>query len=197
MKLIHTRHSSAISLPELLIASVVGGLAILILFSGAMSMQRCFIASQDLSSAKKEQTRLSDYLAMDLRRSFTVTKGTDGQTVVTLTMPDYYDSEGKPRTPTITKYVHTYGDVNTPMTVIYTKKGSVVYRKENSSDPVQIAADVADFQLNIDDGGQVVQTQVSFQPKFKHDSSVEDKSAQKATTLYSTVVLRNKRKDIK
>jgi hypothetical protein len=197
MKPIRARRACAITLAELLIASVVGGLSILILFSGAMSMQRCFIASQDLSSAKREQTRLSDYLAMDLRRSFTLKKGTDGETIVTLTMPDYYDSDGNPRTPTITKYVHSYGDANKPMTVVYTKKGSLVYRKENSSDPVQIAEDVADFQLNIDDGGQVVQTQISFQPKFKRNVPTNDEASQKATTLYSTIVLRNQRKDIK
>lgn len=197
MKAIRGRHTSAITLPELLIASVVGGLSILILFSGAMSMQRCFIASQDLSLAKREQTRLSDYLAMDLRRSLTVTKGSDGQTIVSLTMPDYYDADGKPRTPTIAKYVHTYGDANKPMTVVYTREGSVVFRKENSSAPVKIAEDVADFQLNIVDGGQVVQTQISFQPKFKRNGPTNDESAQKATTLYSTVVLRNQRKDIK
>src|SRR5688572_31317057 len=100
--------SSAFSLVELFVAVSVATLAMAAVFSSSVSMQRCFSAAEHYSVAKTDQSRLSDFMALDLRRAITVTPGTDPSTIVALTMPDYYDIDGKPRTPTITKYVAYY-----------------------------------------------------------------------------------------
>ena len=198
MNAFSTKQNAGFTLTEAIIASVIGGVAILIVFSGAMSMQRCFVASEDLVVAKQDQTRLSDYLAMDLRRAFSITIGTDGTTIVTMTMPDYYDSTGKPRTPTITKYVCNYGDPAKPMTVTYLKKNGVVYRQEGAATPLEIARDVEDFQLSVNDLKTSADIQVTFQPRFQRNPTAASLAAARtASTLNSTVILRNKRKDIK
>lgn len=196
MKSIHKK--TGFTLAEVLIASTIGGFVTLVLFSGAITMQRSFVAGEDLMSATAEQTRLSDYLAMDLRRAFTITKGTDGTTVATMTMADYYDADGLPRTPTIVKQAINYGDNSNPMTVTYKKIGSEVYRQERSNAPVKIASDVDDFQIDIpDNAGQVVETTVSFVPTFQYNASANATALRAANTLHSTVVLRNKRTDKK
>src|SRR4051812_48926208 len=91
---------------EMLIAS-----AISIVISGAalasfITVQKAIKASEAYSKAKTDEIRLTDYMARDLRRCLTVTAsevGADGNgTILQLTIPDYYDASGNPRTPIIT-----------------------------------------------------------------------------------------------
>lgn len=184
--------ASAFTLVELLIATAAAGLLMSAVFSGAMSMQRCFVAAEDFALAKTDQARLSDFLALDLRRALAVTAGTDGRTILTLQMPDYYDAAGRPRTPTITRYVANYGDPARPVTVVYRKIASSICRQEDAGVQREIAANVEDFHLSVEDLGKVVKTQVSFIPRFRRTMTL---APREATTVFSTTLLRNKRTD--
>ena len=107
-------------------------------------------------------------------------------------IPDYYDANGLPRTPTIINYVASYGNPTEPVTVVYRKVGSSIYRQENSETPREIAANVEDFQIPKPiDLGKVVKTQVTFAPRFQRTATA---AARTATTVYNMTLLRNKRK---
>jgi Tfp pilus assembly protein PilW len=192
MKKALPRKTLAFTLAELLVAASIGTLALSALLSGAIAMQRCFVAAEDFAAAKTDQARLSDYIALDLRRALTVTAGTDGITIMTVQIPDYYTSDGQPRTPTITKYVVDYGNPSLPVTVVYRKIGSSIYRQENAGLQREIAANVEDFQLVVQDLGKVVKTQVTFAPRFQRIATA---AARTATTVFSTTLLRNQRRD--
>jgi len=193
MKTVFSKAARAFTLVELLIASAVAALAVAAVLAGAIAMQRSFVAAEDFAVAKTDQARLSDYITLDLRRALSVTVGNgDGNPIVTMQIPDYYDPDGLPRTPTISNYVADYGDPAQPVTVVYRKVGSSIYRQENAETPREIAANVEDFQIPKPiDLGKVVKTQVTFAPRFERTATA---AARTATTVYSTTMLRNKRK---
>lgn len=193
MKTLAARSARAFTLTEVLIASAVGAVALGAVTTGAVSMQRCAAAAEDFAVAKSDQARLSDYLALDLRRALAVTAGSDGTTLLTVKIPDYYDATGSARTPTITNYVVNYGNATTPMTVVYRKTGSSIFRQENNSAAREIAQNVEDFQLTVQDLGKVVKTQVTFLPRFSRVASAANRTA---TTVYGTTLLRNTRKNL-
>lgn len=183
---------SAFALIDILIGSTAGLLVLGGVLSGAIAMQRCYVAAEDFAVAKTDQARLSDYMALDLRRALAVTPGVDGSTIITVQIPDYYDEAGQPRTPTITNYVASYGDRARPVTVTYQKIGSSIYRQENAGAAQEIAANVQDFQLSVQDLGKVVKTQVTFAPRFQR---VATAGARAATTVFNTILLRNQRQN--
>ena len=184
--------SSGFTLLELLVSASIGALALAAVLSGAIAMQRCFVGVEDFALAKTDQARLSDFIALDLRRALTVTAGSDNTTIMTVQIPDYYDASGQPGTPTITKYVANYGDPAKPVTVVYRKSGTSIFRQENNGTPQEIAANVEDFQLTVQDLGKVVKTQVTFAPRFQRAATAAGRTA---TTVFSTTLLRNKRRD--
>ena len=192
MKKATSKRISALAAVEVLVAAALGTLAMAALYSGAIAMQRCFAGAEDYANAKADQARLSDFLALDLRRALAVTAGTDGSTILTLKIPDYYDSDGRPRTPTIANYVADYGNPAQPVTVVYRKAGSSISRQENGGKPQDVAINVEDFQLSIQDLGKVVKTQITFAPRFQRTATA---AARTATTVFNTTLLRNKRKD--
>jgi hypothetical protein len=189
------KKTSAFSLAELTVAMGVAVLATGAAFSGSLTMQRCLAAGEEFAADKTEQTRLSDYLALDLRRALTV-QGPPGNVILSVTIPDFYGADGNPRTPTVIRAADsTYVAQYTPSTipVVYRKYGSTVTRTEGAADPVVIAENVADFSCAVNGigTGKVVQTQISFVPSFQRNGTVSD-ATKAATTLYSSVRLRNK-----
>jgi hypothetical protein len=191
MKTISAPTRTAVTIVELMIAVSISAIALGAVYTGAISMHRCFVASQDFADAKNEQTRLSDYLAMDLRRADTVTQGGSDGLLLKITMQDYYDDTGKPRTPTITKYVHSYGDPTKPKVVQYRRSGNFIYRQEGSEAPVQIATNIVGFQAVLEDGGRIAHTSITFAPKFRRTFSGGDENARQWTMVRSTTLLRN------
>jgi hypothetical protein len=189
-------HSSVagITVVELLIAAVVGGFALAATFSGAISIQRCFAAGQEYAEDKKNQSRLSDFLSLDLRRALSVTPGT-GDILLTVTIPDFYDEDGNPKMPTIVKYVAQYGDPTKPVTITYEKIGTSIFRREGTADPVEIATNVTDFKLEVEDLEKCVKTRVTFAPHFSR-ANADNNTPHPGTALYNTTYLRNKRTDI-
>lgn len=185
--------SSAFTVAELMIALAVGALALAAAVSAAVSMQRCIVAGEEFAADKTEQTRLSDYLALDLRRAITV-KGPVGLDLLTVTIPNFYDADGEPRTPNIVKmpdltYVAQYDPAS--VTVVYRKVNSTITRTEGTGDPVVIADNVQDFDCAFDGIGvdKFVRTRISFVPSFQRGTPSAATKA--ATTLHNTIRLRN------
>lgn len=195
-------HSSeAFTLHEILVSAAILSLICAALFSGAVSLHRSLTAAEQFAAAKSDQARLSDYLAMDLRRALKVESGTDGTTIATITIPDYYDPQSSvpaARTPHIVNSEVQYGDSSTPgeevATVVYRKLGSSIFRKEHDLPEREIAANVDDFKITLRDLGKVVNTEITFQPRFSTKATAE---ARTASTVYNTTLLRNTRKDLK
>jgi hypothetical protein len=186
----------AFTVPELMIAAAVGSLALVAAVSAALSMQRCIVAGEEFAADKSEQTRLSDYLALDLRRAISIQGAVPADNVLlTVTLPNYYDADGNPRTPTIIKtadmtYLAQY-DPN-PVTIVYRKVNSIITRTEGAGEAVVIANNVEDFECPIDPIGteKVARTKVTFLPSFQRNGTVSA-ATRAATTVYSTVRLRN------
>jgi hypothetical protein len=179
------------TLVEAMMSTAIGGFVFAALFTGSLTMQRCFSAVQDYAFATTDQARLSDYLALDLRRALSLTLGTDGTTILTLKMPQYYGDDGLPRTPTIIKYQASYGALDSRVTVVYKKVGNTIVRQEDAKPAVEVAVNVQDFEMKLEDLGKVVKTQITFVPQFQRKLPT---SARPETAVFSTTLLRNQRK---
>lgn len=162
------------------------------MFTTVVSMQRSSAASFHHVRSQMQQARVIDYVARDLRRALTVQVAQDaGGERLNLTIPDYYDSAGTPRDPSIVSGGINYG-TSGGVPVSYFKVGDKAYRSENGRATV-IVTDVKDFTFDFTDGGaQAVSVAITFIPKyqFASESTVE---VRQATTAFTTTLLRNKR----
>jgi hypothetical protein len=188
------RQNSGLTLTELMVAVGIGVLALTAAFSAAITVQRCWAASEEFAADKREQSRLNDYLALDLRRALSIT-GASGNVLLTVTIPKYFDDSGKVVTPTLVKtpekvVLPKYGTA--PLTVVYRKYGSTITRTVGNGTPMVIAEGVADFECAIErlGTGDSVATRVSFQPGLQR-SGTASTAAKTATTVYNTIRLRN------
>jgi type II secretory pathway pseudopilin PulG len=179
------------TLPETMIATGIAGVIIGAFLLSATALQRAFVSAQTYSASKRSQMRLTDYLALDLRRALTVQAPVGSSTILSVTVPDYYAADGTPRIPVINKLVADYGDPAKPVTVVYSKQGSSVFRQAGATAPVEIASNVNDFQVTIEDLNKVIKTHISFVPNFRPTSAT---GSRETTTLHNTIWLRNKRR---
>ena len=201
------------TLAELMIAAgvmmVIGtGLAM-----GLAGLQKIFTASIDYAADHGSEMRISDYIARDLRSATSVTvTGSGGGTVIVLAVPNFYDSAGVPRTPTLNANgTVSYQDTSTPPvtsgTISYYLSNGVMYRAAGGTQKA-LATSVQNFQLNIIDSttssgttfnlaaslvGKVaeVKTQISFSPVFSAYGNTAN--GIKSTTFYNTTLMRNAR----
>jgi hypothetical protein len=199
---------------ELLMATGVSGLVLGGLVLGSVALQRSAAATLDYAIALNDQSRISDYLAVDMRRALDVVP--DGSGGVTMTLPDYYNPDGTPKTPTIVstmgwpqknrkKKKHKHPNILMAQTASYdpASKVTVKYYKGNPSalgqDPTQfyresggvakaIASDVADFQFTMSDDETMAKTSISFAPRFRLLNTYLTNAT---TTFYQTTLLRN------
>jgi len=182
-----TRYGTAgLTLLELLFATSITGVMVAGLLVGAVLIQRSFAASRHYLDAQAAQARLIDYMALDLRRALTVTTSNNA---LTMTIPDFYETDGEPRTPGIQGGTAIYGP--RPRSISYYKDGQTIYRKEETT-VTTLATDVADFQLLFTDSGQSISVSVTFEPRFQLSSAARA-SVRDGTAAYSTTLLRNKR----
>jgi type II secretory pathway component PulJ len=90
---------------ETMVAVGIGS-AILVAFTiASVAMQRSFMAIQDYTKGLNDQMRISDYLALDMRRAYTISiTGTCASPplTVTMTIPNFYASADTPNNPKIT-----------------------------------------------------------------------------------------------
>lgn len=94
--LLNRRRRTAFTLVEVMIASSLTAFLLIAAFSGVVSLQKSYAATESYGIGLADQMRMLDYLALDLRRAVATTStvqpwvvDTDGQGLK-ITVPDYY-----------------------------------------------------------------------------------------------------------
>jgi hypothetical protein len=124
--------------------------------------------------------------------------GADGDFYVDIDAPD--PSATPPRIPRV--YGRKSGGSWGPGTPLlsrmhYYLSGDIIYRQQDTANPVILARNVGDFEFNPDDpnsggnAGKVVTTKITFRPRFRSAAGNQDTRA--ATAFYNTTLLRNNR----
>lgn len=186
--------SGGFALVELMISTAIFSTLTAALLMAFISLKKNYAATTDFATNHADQMRISDYLAMDLRRALKVDPPTKND--VTLYIPCYYDNQTarNPQMPTLDGNGGVfYGAQTCSVKVHYYLSGSVIYRDEQGApkQPVAIASDVQDFEFDVKDLGKVVTTKIVFQPRFSSSGASAD--ATKATAFHNTTLLRNNR----
>ncbi len=169
---------------ELIVASSVSVVMVGIGLVASISLQRSFNASLKYANSQTEQARVLDYMAVDLRRSLTVVGS--GQEL-NLTIPDYYATDGQPRTPTVVNGLAKYG--GGPVSVRYFRSGSSIIRMVGTT-RTTIAENVEDFQFQFQDFGQVIEISLTYLPTFKQKADAN--SSRNGTKTTIRTLLRNR-----
>jgi len=198
------RFSGAFTLIELLVGSTVFGLISAAILAGSITVQRSFQASQRYVISQASQSRLIDYISMDLRRATEVLVPSAGR--IEVWIPDFYKADGTPRDPQFVRnsagrMAVQYGGA--PVRVAYyierpaNGTSGTLFREENGA-KTMIATDVRDFlpvfersMDAIDDSEQVFKVSVTFVPQFQW--SGDRSSARSGTAASTRILLRNKR----
>lgn len=163
----------------------------LALMMGFVSLERNFAATTDFATNHTDSVRISDYLALDLRRALSI-QTTQNNT--TITIPAYYDANGIPQTPQLDGAGGVYyGSSGSVVQIHYYLSGSTIYRQQDTAPPVAIAENVSDFVFSVTDLGKVATTSITFKPIFR--SAGASNSAIAATAIFNTTLLRNTRTD--
>src|SRR5438477_7244655 len=68
------------------------------LLMGFTSLERNYAATSDFSQNHADEMRISDYMAMDLRRAISIQAARNDTTIY---IPSYYDGTGNPQTPAL------------------------------------------------------------------------------------------------
>jgi type II secretory pathway component PulJ len=182
---------SAFLLPETLVAMSIFSAISLALMMGFVSLERNFAATTDFATNHTDSVRISDYLALDLRRALSVQTAENSTTI---TIPSYYDANGNPQTPQLDGEGGVYyGASGSSVQIRYYLANGTIYRQQDALTPVAIAENVSDFIFTVTDLGKVATTRITFKPIFR--SSGASQSAIDATGVYDTVLLRNTRTD--
>ena len=189
---------SAFLLVEMMVSIVIFSVICLGLLMGMISLERNFVATTDFATNHADAIRISDYLALDLRRALTVSAA---QNNTTITIPSYYDSNGVPQTPTLDGSGGVYyGSASSSVSVHYYLSGGTIYRQEGTNPTTPIAENVRDFIFDVTDSGKVVTTRITFDSTFtRSGASAADlglPGVSPATAVYNTTLLRNSRTDI-
>ena len=177
-------------LPETMVAMSIFSAISLALIMGFVSLERNFAATTDYATNHTDAVRISDYLALDLRRALSVQTATNDTTI---TMPPYYDAAGTPQTPRLDGEGGVYyGTSGSVVSVRYYLFDGTIYRRLDSGTPVPIAENVKDFNFSVTDLGKVVTTRITFNPIFLPGGGSH---STEGTAVYNTTLLRNTRTD--
>lgn len=180
------------SLSEVMVSTAVFSAVSVGLLMGFTSLERNFAATTDFATNHADEMRISDYLALDLRRALSVQAAQNDTTIL---IPPYYDGGGVPQTPTLDGQGGVfYGTSGTSVSVRYYLSGSTIFRQQDSAAPITVARNVKDFVFNVTDLGKVVTTRVTFNPTFAAGGA--STAATASTAFYNTTLLRNSRTDI-
>lgn len=186
------RRNRGFVLSELMVSTSIFSAVSMVLLMGFTSLERSYTASTDFAINHADEMRISDYLAQDLRRATSVQAG---QNDTTIYIPNYYDSSGNPRTPTLDGHGGVvYGPSGSSVRIHYYLSGSKIYRQQDAAPAVALADNVIDFVFDITDLSKVVTTRITFKPIFKVSGASPDAIA--GTAFYNTTLLRNNRTDI-
>src|SRR3954468_21248707 len=179
------------ALSEVMFSTIIFAAISLGLILGFISLERNYAATTDFATNHADQMRISDYMALDLRRALAVHAA---QNDTTIYIPKYYDSGGEPQTPVLDGDGGVYyGAPNASVQIHYYLSGGTIYRQQDSGKPIALAVNVQDFIFDVTDAGKVVSTRITFNPTFVAGRASADATA--ATAFYNTTLLRNARSD--
>ncbi|MEY2555112.1 MAG: hypothetical protein QOJ36_763 [Verrucomicrobiota bacterium] len=180
------------AISELIVSTSIFCSISLGLLMGFTSLERNYVATSDFSLNHADEMRISDYMALDLRRAVSVQAA---QNDTTIYIPAYYDQTGNPQTPTLDGQGGVfYGASGSSVRIHYYLMAGTIYRQQDNAPALPLAVNVQDFTFDVTDAGKVVTTQITFNPTF--NSGGASAAATSATAFYNTTLLRNSRTDI-
>lgn len=180
------------AISELVVATLIFCSISVGLLMGFTSLERNYAATSDFSLNHADEMRISDYMALDLRRAISVQAAENDTTIY---IPAYYDQSGNPQTPTLDGQGGVfYGASGSSVKVHYYLMAGTIYRQQDNAAAIPLAVNVQDFVFDVTDSGKVVTTHITFNPTF--NSGGASTSATTATAFYNTTLLRNSRTDI-
>jgi type II secretory pathway component PulJ len=178
-------------LSEVMFSTIIFAAISLGLILGFISLERNYAATTDFATNHADEMRISDYLALDLRRALAL-QATHNDT--TIWIPKYYGGDGQPQTPTLDGNGDVfYGVAGSTVQIHYYLSGGTIYRQQDAATPTPLAVNVQDFVFDVTDAGKVVSTRITFNPTFRAGVASADATA--ATAFYNTTLLRNARSD--
>ena len=159
---------------------------------GGVALMRSFAAVEGYSFSDGDQLRVSDYIAMDVRRALTAS--VDANNVLTITIPNYYDANNSNPKWSNAHALDPSFDANgaikygaTTTTIKYYKLATTFIREVNGT-PNTIATNVSSFQVTSQDLTSSVSCSITFSPSF---TTLVGPGPVAGTTLYSNTFLRN------
>jgi type II secretory pathway component PulJ len=186
------RGQAGYAITELIVSSSIFLSISVGLLMGFTSLERNYAATSDFALNHADEMRISDYMALDLRRAIAVQAGENNTTIY---IPAYYDQSGNPQTPSLDGQGGIYyGASGSSVTVRYYLMAGTIYRQQDSAPASALALNVQDFVFDVGDAGKVVTTRITFKPTF--NSAGASTAATTATAFYNTTLLRNSRTDI-
>ena len=84
------------TLPELMVSTTIFSSICLGLLMGFTALEHNYAAATDFAISHADEMRISDYMALDLRRALAVVAA---QNDTTIYIPCYYDETGNPQYP--------------------------------------------------------------------------------------------------
>src|SRR5438045_8946628 len=113
--------------------------------------------------------RISDYMAMDLRRAIAVQPAENDTTIL---IPAYYDQTGSPQTPALDGQGGVfYGANGSSVRIHYYLLAGTIYRQQDNAPALPLAVNVQDFAFDVTDAGKVVTDQNTFNPHLKTEGA--------------------------
>jgi len=178
-------------LSEVMFSTIIFAAISLGLILGFIALERNYAATTDFATNHADEMRISDYLALDLRRATAIT-ATHNDTRIWI--PRYYAGDGSVQMPTLDGDGNVYyGDAGSSVQIHYYLSGGTIYRQLDLATPTALAVNVQDFVFDVTDAGKVVSTRIMFNPTFTAGRASADATA--ATAFYNTTLLRNARSD--
>jgi type II secretory pathway component PulJ len=185
------RCNTGFALSEVMFSTIIFAAVSLGLILGFISLERNYAATTDFATNHADEMRISDYLALDLRRAVSLTASHNDTTIW---IPKYYGVDGQPQTPALDGNGDVYyGAPGATVQIHYYLSGGTIYRQLDSATPIALAVNVQDFVFDVTDSGKVVSTRITFNPTFTSGRASADATA--ATAFYNTTLLRNARSD--
>jgi type II secretory pathway component PulJ len=175
----------------MMISTLLFAMVSMALLLGFVALERNYAATTDFATNHADEMRISDYLALDLRRALVVQAARNDTTIF---IPPYYSSTGTPQSPALDGEGGVfYGAAGSSVKVHYYLSGGTIFRQQDNATPVSLAVNVQDFIFDVTDAGKVVTTRITFNPTFSSGRASADATA--ATAYYNTTLLRNTRTD--
>jgi Tfp pilus assembly protein PilW len=184
--------SSAFTLIEMLMTMAGSSIVLTALVVGGVALLRSFAAVEGYSFSDGDELRVSDYIALDVRRALTAS--VDANNVLTITIPNYYDANNSNPKWSNAHAVAPNFDADGAIqygagttTIKYYKLASNFIREVNGAQST-VATNVSGFQVTAQDLTSSVSCTITFSPSF---TTIEGPDAVTGTTLYSNTFLRN------